>query len=287
MTREYNEKRKSINISGAQEKYGLRLEKNALSLTRSGSTHILKPVPLERFDRINDLPANEHLTMQIARQIFGIRTAACGIIFFDDGSPAYITRRFDYKPDGIEKYVVEDFAALLAKTPEKSRDDFKYQASYLDIARMIKKHVAAAPAVLLEFLRLLIFNYLVGNGDAHLKNFSLMETEQGDYILSPAYDLICTRLHLHDNQLALYDGLYEDDYKEESYSTFGFYTGSSFTVFAEKAGVNPVLANSILKEIMQGVPKAMAMVQRSFLSDEGKKKYLEVIKNRQESLATA
>src|SRR5258708_39961236 len=116
VTREYNEKRKRISISGVQEKYSLRLQKNRLSLTDTGGTHILKPVPTERLDRVTDLPANEHVSMQIARQVFGIKTAACGMIFFDEGSPAYITRRFDYKPDGTGKYQVEDFATLLAKT---------------------------------------------------------------------------------------------------------------------------------------------------------------------------
>src|SRR5688500_9593291 len=135
LTREYNEKRKTISISGVQEKYSLLLQKNELKLTASRGTHILKPIPTERLERIEDMPANEHVTMQVALQIFGIKAAACGMIFFDDGSPAYITRRFDYKPDGT-KYQIEDFATLLGKSPEREGDDFKYNASYLDIAKL-------------------------------------------------------------------------------------------------------------------------------------------------------
>ena len=99
LTREYNEKRKSISISGVQEKYSLVLKKNRLMLTSSRGSHILKPVPAERLELVQDMPANEQVSMQIARQVFGIKTAACGMIFFDEGSPAYITRRFDYKAD--------------------------------------------------------------------------------------------------------------------------------------------------------------------------------------------
>jgi len=283
-TRLYNEKRIRISISGVQEKYSLLLQKNSLSLTDSKGTHILKPVPAERLDRVNDLPANEHVSMQIARQVYGIRTAACGMIFFDDGSPAYITRRFDYKPDGAGKYQVEDFAALLGKTPEREVDNFKYNASYLDIAEMIKKYSAASPVVLLEFLRLVVFNYLIGNGDAHLKNFSLMETAQGDYVLSPAYDLLCTALHIDDGRLALHDGLYKGDYEEKSYLNFGTYTRTSFIAFAEMAGINPHLAGDTIDQIMRGTLQAIDLVEKSFLTEEAKKKYIEVLGERQRTL---
>jgi serine/threonine-protein kinase HipA len=262
----------------------LRLQKNSLHLTDIGGTHILKPVPAQRLDRVTDLPANEHVSMQIARQVYGIKTAACGMIFFDDGSPAYITRRFDYMPDGTGKYQVEDFTTLLSKTPETEGDGFKYNGSYLDIVKQIQRYVAATPVALLEFFRLLVFNYLIANGDAHLKNFSLMETAQGDFLLSPAYDLLCTALHIDDSPLALNGRLYEGDYNEKAYLNFGTYTGTSFVVFAEMAGINPVLARSVIDELMQGTLKAMEMVERSFLSDESKKKYINILGDRHRSL---
>ena len=283
LTREFNEKKKRISISGVQEKYSLRLQKNNLFLTDTRGTHILKPVPTERLDRVTDLPANEHVSMQIARQVYGIKTAACGMIFFDNGSPAYITRRFDYKPDGTGKYQVEDFATLLAKTPE-TEDGFKYNGSYLDIAKQIQQHVAATPVVLMEFFRLLVFNYLIANGDSHLKNFSLMETEQGDFLLSPAYDLLCTALHIDDSPLALHGGLYEGDYNEKTFLNFGTYTGTSFLVFAEMVGINPALARNVVDDLMRGTIKAKELVERSFLSDEAKKKYINILEDRHRSL---
>ncbi len=279
LTREYNEKRKMISISGVQEKYSLLQVKNSLKLTSAKGTHILKPVPAERLERIEEMPANEHVTMQIARQLFKIKTAACGMIFFDDGVPAYITKRFDYKPDGT-KYQIEDFAALMGKSPEREGEDYKYNASYADMAGFIKKYVPAAPVELINFFRIVLFNYLFANGDAHLKNFALMETEQGDYLLAPAYDLLCTALHIDDADLALHNGLYEGDMDEPSYRNDGIYTRQSFMVFAEKIGVRPAIVEKIIDESMKAVLPATALIDRSFLKNETKERYKDIIGER-------
>jgi serine/threonine-protein kinase HipA len=207
------------------------------------------------------------------------------MIFFDDGSPAYLTRRFDYKPDGSGKYQLEDFATLMGRTPERGGDNFKYNGSYLDIANLIRQYTAAAPVVLLDFFRLLVVNYLIANGDAHLKNFALMETTQGDFVLSPAYDLLCTALHLDDSRLALNDGLYEGDYMETTYYDAGMYTGTSFVVFAEKAGISPILAGQVVDQVVRETPKAIELVQRSFLSEEAKNKYIKVVGERHRMLS--
>ncbi|HLO80930.1 MAG TPA: HipA domain-containing protein [Chitinophagaceae bacterium] len=279
LTREYNEKRKTISISGVQEKYSLLLEKNELRLTSSKGGYILKPIPAERLERIEDMPANEHVTMQIARQIFKIKTAACGMIFFDDGTPAYLTKRFDYKPDG-RKYQVEDFATVLGKSPETEGIDFKYNASYVDIAELIRRYVPAATVELMNFYRIVLFNYLFANGDAHLKNFAVMESEQGDYLLAPAYDLLCTALHINDANLALHNGLYEGDMEESSFLRYGTYTRRSFMVFAEKIGISETFAASMIDDSMKSLGPAREMVERSFLSSASKKKYLEIISDR-------
>jgi len=284
LTREYNEKRKHISISGVQEKYSLRQEKNSLLLTDTHGTHILKPVPAERLEWVNDLPANEHVSMQIAKQVYGIKTAECGMIFFDNGSPAYLTKRFDHKPDGSGKYQLEDFATLMGKSPERERENFKYNASYLDIVTLIREYAAAAPVVVMEFFRLLVYNYFIANGDAHLKNFSLIETNQGDFVLSPAYDLICTRLHLDDHHLALHDGLYDGDYEEETYYKVGTYTGTSFLVFAQKAAIPEKVASQVIKDIVSRTPQAIELAERSFLSAEAKERYIQILTQRQQLL---
>jgi serine/threonine-protein kinase HipA len=279
LTREYNEKRKTISISGVQEKYSLLLRKNDLDLTASKGSHILKPIPAERLERVHDMPANEHVTMQIARQLYKIKTASCGVIFFNDGSPAYITRRFDYKADG-SKYQIEDFATLLGKTPEKEQDNYKYNASYLDIAYLISRYAPAATIELINFFRLVLFNYLFANGDAHLKNFALMESDQGDYLLAPAYDLMCTALHINDSNLALQNGLYDGDRSEPPYLNYGTYTRGSFILFAKKMNIQLAIAEAIIEDSLRAVYNAFGLIDRSFLTVEAKSKYKEIVGER-------
>lgn len=286
-TAEYNEKRKRISISGVQEKYSLCLEKNHLSLTDTRGTHIIKPIPTERLLSVKDLPANEHVSMQIAKQVFKIKTAECGLIFFEDGGPAYITKRFDYKADGLAKYQVEDFATLLARSPEREGDDFKYNASYLDIATEIDRYASASLVVKRDFFRLVVFNYLIANGDAHLKNFSLMETVQGDFVLSPAYDLLCTGLHIDDSRVALHGGLYPEDHLEKTFNSFGTYTAASFIAFGEKAGLSRKMAEEEVARFVRGVEEAIMFIGRSFLSDESKRQYIKIMNERKRSLLLA
>lgn len=270
-TKEYNEKRKGISISGYQEKYSLRLDKTHLDLVDSGGQYILKPIPAERLMMVDDLPANEHLTMQIASQAFGIETADSAMIFFEDGSPAYLTKRFDYKPDGT-KYQIEDFATLMGLTPETDKE-FKIKASYADIAMIIDRFVPAAKLEKMKFFKLVVFNYVFSNGDAHLKNFSLLESRDGDYLISPAYDLVCTSLHIDDGDLALQGGLYEKDYDSPAFQRYGIYTYDDFILFAEKIGIEQKLAANLLKSFRVAEQPTLDLIAHSFLSINAKTEY--------------
>jgi serine/threonine-protein kinase HipA len=210
--------------------------------------------------------------MQIARQVFNIKTATAAMIFFEDGTPGYITRRFDYKADGT-KYQVEDFATLIGKSIEVEGDDYKYNASYMSMAELIKRYVPAAKVELVNFFRIVVFNYLIANGDAHLKNFSVMESGHGDYVLSPAYDLLCTALHLNDSDICMHGGLYEGDYNEPAYQERGIYTRESFISFALKMEMPVKLAETILNDMTVKETAVFGMLDRSFLSEEGKAAY--------------
>lgn len=280
LTKEYNEKRKSLSISGYQEKYTLKQVKNNLQLAESKGSHILKPIPAERFELVKDMPANEHLTMQIARQIFKIKTAECAIIFFNEGSPAYITKRFDFKKDG-SKYQIEDFATLMGKSAEAEGNDYKYNASYLDMAKLIEQYIPAAKVELINFFRLVVFNYLIANGDAHLKNFSVMESDQGDYLLSPAYDLMCTSLHLNDTDICMRDGLFEGDYNEPDYQITGMHTRESFLSFADKINISRKISGNIIDDLTGKQTAVQTFIDQSFLSAEGKALYLRFYTDRQ------
>src|ERR1700712_1441986 len=105
----FEENQRRMSISGVQEKFSVLLEKNRLRLIneRERGTYILKPIP-NAGKKSDQMPANEHLTMQIARQVYGIETAENALIFFKNSAPAYMTRRFDVKPDG-SKLAQDDF----------------------------------------------------------------------------------------------------------------------------------------------------------------------------------
>ena len=117
--------------------------------------------------------------------------------------------RFDVKPDGT-KIQQEDFASLAGITKEIYGDDYKYNAlDYSDIANIIKKFIPAWRIELIKYFDLILFNFVFANGDAHIKNFSVLQTPQGDYKLSPAYDLINSSLHIYsDSIFALQKGLF-------------------------------------------------------------------------------
>lgn len=275
------ENRNRISISGAQEKLSAIWEKGTIRLTKEGEkgTYILKPIPRD-MDRIEMVPANEHLTMQIAKQVYGLKTAENGLIFFKNGEPAYLTKRFDIDSQTGKKLGVEDFATLAGKTKETEGEEFKYNSSYEAIADLIKKYVGAYPVALEEFYKLVVFNFLFSNGDAHLKNFSLLETSQGDYVLSPAYDLINTRLHVKDPELALKDGLFKDDYYTPSFEANGFLAYDDFWEFGLKIGlINSRLAK-ILNEFRTPKSEVWDLTERSYLDENSKKLYLDTYQTR-------
>ena len=161
---EFIENRKRISISGVQEKVSFLLDKNKLRLTKEGEQgiYILKPIPRD-LKKVEMVPANEHLTMQISRQVYGINIAENALIFFENGEPAYITKRFDVKDDGT-KWGKEDFASLAAKTAEISGENFKFDYSYEEMAELIKKFIPAYQIEIEKFFSIVVFNYLFSNG---------------------------------------------------------------------------------------------------------------------------
>jgi serine/threonine-protein kinase HipA len=270
----FMENRKRISISGVQEKFSLILEKNQLRLTRPGEhgTYILKPVPRD-LKRVSLVPANEHLTMQIASQVYGINTAACGMIFFRNGDPAYITRRFDVREDGL-KWGKEDFATLAGKTSDNAGPNFKYDYSYEAIGALIRRYVPAWKVEIEKYFSLVVFNYLFSNGDAHLKNFSLLESEGGDYFLSPAYDLITTRIHVDDTDFALDKGLFEDRFGSEVFKKSQHPGKADFLELSRRIGIAPDRAEKLLAPFLEKQAIVETLTSRSFLDEDVKRGYL-------------
>jgi serine/threonine-protein kinase HipA len=271
---QFIENRKRISISGVQEKLSLLLEKNRLRLTREGEqgTYILKPVPRD-LKKVDQVPANEHLTMQIARQVYGIPTAENALIFFEDGTPAYITKRFDVKPGG-GKWGKEDFATLAGKTKDNAGPDFKYTYSYEELGLLMQQYVRAWRVEIEKYFSLVVFNYLFSNGDAHLKNFSLLESSSGDYLLSPAYDLVNTRMHVSDTDFALDKGLFADDFESGSFKKNGHPSKADFRELAQRIGVMESRIEKLLGPFLEKQPLVETLVNHSFLNDADKRGYL-------------
>lgn len=268
------ENRKRISISGVQEKLSLILEKNMLRLTRQGEqgTYILKPIPRD-LKKVDQVPANEHLTMQIAEQVFRMNTAKNALVFFKDGTPAYITKRFDVKKEG-GRWAKEDFATLAGKTADNAGSNFKYEYSYEELGLLIRKYVPAWRIEIEKYFVQVLFNFLFSNGDAHLKNFSLLETASGDYILSPAYDLINTKLHVDDTDFALSKGLFADSYKSSSYKINGHPSKQDFIEFAKRIGVAENRIEKLMLPFLERQSLVEILVKKSFLKESEKRGYL-------------
>ncbi len=210
--------------------------------------------------------------MQIASQVYKINTAANALAFFADGSPFYITKRFDYKADG-SKIKQDDFASIAGKTERNSGKDFKYSGSYEDIANLLKQSVSAWQVEMEKFFTLIVFNYLFSNGDAHLKNFSLQETEGGDYVLTPAYDLINTSIHVNDGDFALQDGLIPESVYSDVYSRALHPCKDDFITFGTRIGVLPKKLASIIEMFATEQPKVYELIENSFLEEKVKRMY--------------
>ncbi|WP_375416230.1 HipA domain-containing protein [uncultured Hymenobacter sp.] len=278
---------RQISISGVQEKFSLALstdEPGRLELVVRGGTYILKPVPPARFAAVQSVPANEHFTMQLARQVFKLPTAACALMQLADGSPAYLTRRFDVGPDGLH-LAQEDFAQLSQRTEQQHGLNYKYDFSHEGIGTLLKHYLPGyyLPEATL-FFRLTLFHYLVSNGDAHLKNFSLhRRPETGEYRLTPAYDLLNTSLHVRDgNGLAL--DLFANDHETPSFAANAYLAYDDFQELGRRLGLPASRVRRLLLDITGHETATEQLLARSFLPAEQREQYAASLASRRQRL---
>ncbi len=189
----------STTVTGVQAKLSLDIsrgktgEAQRFTIVGLWGKYILKP----QTDRFANLPENEDLTMHMA-EAAGIKTVPHSLIRFADGELCYITRRIDRTRQG-GKIAMEDMCQLSERLTED-----KYKGSYERIAKLIRQHSAAPLLDVINFWEVVVFSWLTGNADMHLKNFSLYRPAD-NYILTPAYDLLSTALAMpeDDEELAL------------------------------------------------------------------------------------
>lgn len=255
-----------VSISGMQPKLSMCLsaDGSALQTVDSGGEFILKP----QSPKYDALPENEHLTMRLAQRA-GILIPPCGLVHLRDGSPAYIVRRYDRQLGSHGKLRQEDFCQL-AGLPSDKKDEGSAELC----VRLLRKYVRTTPELeIAKLYRLLVFAYLSGNGDLHLKNLSLIIGIDGDPRLSPAYDLLCTRLVIPDDQLTLPICGKRDRLNRETFLRFATYCGLA----AEAAGVT-------LTELCERLPSFLALVSASPLRGDLQVSYVATLTTRAKML---
>lgn len=270
-----------ISVSGAQEKFPALIEDGKIRIAGAyeRSTHILKPAPWDNSLRErSQIPANEHLTMQLASQVYGIETAVNGICFMLSGEPVYITRRYDILSGG-DKLPMEDFASVIGRSEITDGKYFKYSGCYEDIASAIRRHVAAWRVDMERFFELVLFNYIYANDDDHLKNFSLIR-RGSDFRLAPAYDLLNTGLHVNGDDFGLDGGLSPNIEKSDAYDRTGHPCRLDFERFGNMIGIAAPRLSRILDKYMLLPESAKFLISASFLSDKAKRSYLRIVNER-------
>lgn len=270
-----------ISVSGVQEKFPAVIDNGHIRLAQEGerSTHILKPAPWdETISTRRHIPANEHLTMQIASQVYGISTAENGLCFSREGQAVYITRRFDIEDDGT-KAEMEDMASVLGRNEQVDGKFFKYSGTYEEIAQGLRKTVSAWMVDMERFFDLLVFNYIYGNGDDHLKNFSLIRRGR-DYRLAPAYDLLNTCLHVHGDDFGLDGGLSSNMFPSDVYASTGHPCRTDFLRFGQLIGLQDARITKILDRYTAIPQETLALLERSFLPDKMRMLYLRILRER-------
>ncbi len=276
-----------LSLSGAQAKFGMVIGEDGeprYSKEDEQSTFILKPCPTGyHLLHPEYTAANENLTMQLASQVYGIETAANGLCFFQDGTMAYLTRRYDVYSGG--KYAQEDFASLMELTRANGGSDFKYcNGSYEECAEVIRKYVSTPMVDLLRFFKILLFNFVTLNDDAHLKNFSLLSNGK-EYRLAPAYDLINTTLHLYEPHIfALDKGLFKEGMRLTDTRQV---SSKDFIELGRRIGLPEKLVSVELKRFTQPNKKVDDLINRSFLSDDLKERYSSSLRYRQSMIRPA
>jgi serine/threonine-protein kinase HipA len=267
------ENRTIMSVSGVQEKFSLLLEKNKLRLAKLGESgqYLIKPIPTLGKNR-HLMPANEHLTMQIAKQVFQIETAENGLIFFQNGEMAYLTKRFDWDEAGLKR-AKEDFAVLAERTPQTHGINYKYEGNYLELFQIMQQYVPSYAIEAPKLFRIILFNYLFSNGDAHLKNFSLLETEDGDFVLSPAYDLLNTEMHQAEIDFALLGGLYPK-------SQYQGKILNQFQQLGKMANIPEKMIERLLAQMLTNSEKVERLIRSSFLDESAQKNYYQAYQGR-------
>jgi serine/threonine-protein kinase HipA len=258
---------RSVALTGVQPKLSLTIEatendpkKERFTIVGLWGNFILKP-PTRIFP---SLPENEDLTMHLA-SIFGIEAAEHTLIRLKSGELAYLTKRFDRPGDG-RKLALEDMCQLSSKVTAD-----KYHSSIEQVGKLILQHSSLPGYDASNFFELILFCFITGNADMHLKNFSLLSKTPTEIVLSPAYDLLCTALAMPDD-------------KEEFALTLNARKNkirvSDFDHLAKRLGINEIALKKIYQKLEKSILDMLNMIDISFLPADYKNQYKELLLSR-------
>ena len=252
----------STTVTGVQPKLSLDIsrgtkgESQRFTIVGLWGKFILKP----QTDRLENLPENEDLTMHLA-EIAGIKTVPHSLIRFADGELCYITRRVDRTKKG-DRIAMEDMCQISERLTED-----KYKGSYERIAKLIKKHSSAPMLDVINLWEIVVFSWLTGNADMHLKNFSLFKPID-NYMLTPAYDLLSTSIVMPEDEEEVALTL---NGKKKKIKREDFEKAMSDSGMDEKSIAN------LFKKFERAYPKWIEMIAQSFLPEEQQGLYREQI----------
>jgi serine/threonine-protein kinase HipA len=257
--------RSQTTLTGVQPKLSLdfdRMSRTPKRFTIVGlwGRYILKP----QTDSYQSLPELEDLTMHLA-EIAGIDVVPHALIRFNDGELCYITRRIDRTKDG-KKLAMEDMCQITERLTED-----KYKGSYERIAKAIAQYSAAAKLDLIKYWEQVLFSWIVGNADMHLKNYSLYTPDGNYYLLTPAYDLLSTALVLPEDTEELALTLCG---KKRKLSRQNFISAMS------DSGLSEIVCMNIFKKFEQVSQRWYDFIRISFIPSEMQELYINLIKSR-------
>ncbi|MDF2577646.1 MAG: hypothetical protein K0S74_1130 [Chlamydiales bacterium] len=251
-----------LSIQGVQPKLSAKFNttKQTFEVVENGGRFILKP-PHQLYE---ELPQNEDLTMKLASKV-GIEVPFHGMIYNIDGSLTYFIQRFDRLPKN-RKLAVEDFSQLLGYPRET-----KYDASMEKVVGVIEEHCTFPVLEKLKLFRIVLFNFLTGNEDMHLKNFSLIRRDY-KVEMSPTYDLLNTTIVLKaKEEIAL--PIRGKKSKLNSSDLFDYFA-------QERLGLTRTVVLEELDRFNDVFADWDELIHNSFLSETMREKYLDLIKKR-------
>lgn len=257
--------RSQTTLTGVQAKLSLDIgrgregEPSRFTIVGLWGRYILKP----QTDHYRQLPELEDLTMHMA-EAAKLATVPHGLIRFADGELCYITRRIDRAKDG-SKIPMEDMCQLSERLTE-----YKYKGSYEQIAKQIKKYSSVPQLDLVNYWELVVFSWLTGNADMHLKNFSLYNIGLG-YTLTPAYDLLSTALVMPEDTEELALTLCGKKRKLQR---------RDFEKAMAASGLSDKVVANMAKKFRRAFPAWLALIDSSFLSPSMKKAYKRLVLRR-------